>query len=830
MGKKRGNKKFRAFDADEKREFGNNSAPAVENDAVGTCKEQKIDGNGGKENPPVHYENTTVQVENPTVHDESPTVHDENPILKSDTFHGVPSSVTMKELPEKLEAVKLDSSQDIKSNNDNQSRQKSKKEKRSKKPNYSKDYTQLPPTAEQETKPPKTNAAENTHRSSYDMKPARSSATSDWSEEIGNAQIVPGSQQENEGKNIWNPDAQEFRPKENIGREISLDVKPVESQKYSQNEMARLGQESFIETSHNRKKDGNYNHQQKERHSNISDYRSRQFFNSSKSGSSNNHSVNNNRRPKKSFSETDRERRTVNSQDRHEGGDSSKNRQSRKRSVEDRESRSTDEKYRNVASEKSAPQPGEEKWETNENIKQGDNPTSSHKRYGRSKEKKGRGLYFSTSKDRPQHQNGSSRGYQDGGKNSKKEHSLEKKHSTTADNECNSWEDYNEDISESKKHDFNKVATSKETFAAPQNTRGFIDPRMIREREKQLQNIGNWNEFETQSGGMQSSKDIKSEKTGRQEKNVDHNEEDFELQKNLNETEKNYDGWTDAYETEKNYDGWTDTYKTEKNDDGWTDTYHVSYDDKTAKQRKSYPETKFKDDDSRMSLGDKKWYSKVEKIKMHEYDRSYEKTDDEYKEFNLKFRWNEDYKYVKVIEKEQDLFMMPKEYSLGHCVAEDLRMGSGIAVTFKREFKELDDLLSQRQRQGGLAVLKSENRYIYYLVTKRLSTGKPTYETFWSSLKKMRDHIISHDVKKLAIPRIGCGLDRLDWVKVKFMIEFLFKAIDIEIVVCNFQQNYGKTKQKLQTTPDLSSKSKIKKGTPTTTPKSNKGKGKNKKR
>jgi hypothetical protein len=39
----------------------------------------------------------------------------------------------------------------------------------------------------------------------------------------------------------------------------------------------------------------------------------------------------------------------------------------------------------------------------------------------------------------------------------------------------------------------------------------------------------------------------------------------------------------------------------------------------------------------------------------------------------------------------------------------------------------------------------------------------------------------------LAMPRIGCGLDRLQWENVKFMIEFVFAKVDVEIVVCNLE-------------------------------------------
>ncbi|KAJ8924825.1 hypothetical protein NQ315_000979 [Exocentrus adspersus] len=172
------------------------------------------------------------------------------------------------------------------------------------------------------------------------------------------------------------------------------------------------------------------------------------------------------------------------------------------------------------------------------------------------------------------------------------------------------------------------------------------------------------------------------------------------------------------------------------------------------------------------------------------FNRRSESMDKEYKQFRDEQRSNKNtVEFVKVIEMEKDLFTMPKEYALGHCVAADMRMGSGIAVAFKREFKDLDVLLNQREKQGGLAVLGSEEgRFIYYLVTKRESTGKPTYDTIWSSLQKMRDHIAKNGVKKLAIPRLGCGLDRLEWSRVKHMIEFLFRDVDVEITVCNFQQ------------------------------------------
>lgn len=130
-----------------------------------------------------------------------------------------------------------------------------------------------------------------------------------------------------------------------------------------------------------------------------------------------------------------------------------------------------------------------------------------------------------------------------------------------------------------------------------------------------------------------------------------------------------------------------------------------------------------------------------------------------------------------------DLFSASKAYSLAHCVAVDLRMGAGIATAFRDKFGQIKNLKEQRQKVGGVAVLKDNDRFIYYLVTKSHSYKKPTYEDLLLSLKAMKRHMIKENVRKLAIPRIGCGLDRLQWKKVRKQLLNVFANVDMEIVV-----------------------------------------------
>ena len=100
----------------------------------------------------------------------------------------------------------------------------------------------------------------------------------------------------------------------------------------------------------------------------------------------------------------------------------------------------------------------------------------------------------------------------------------------------------------------------------------------------------------------------------------------------------------------------------------------------------------------------------------------------------------------KLTEVEGDLFSAPKDYSLAHCVAADLGMGAGIAVKFKQIYGQLDTLHAQNVQTGGVAVLKDNERFIYYLVTKPQSWDKPTYESLKSSLNAMREHMVKNFV------------------------------------------------------------------------------------
>ncbi|XP_076444901.1 ADP-ribose glycohydrolase OARD1-like [Babylonia areolata] len=136
-----------------------------------------------------------------------------------------------------------------------------------------------------------------------------------------------------------------------------------------------------------------------------------------------------------------------------------------------------------------------------------------------------------------------------------------------------------------------------------------------------------------------------------------------------------------------------------------------------------------------------------------------------------------------LLDKQGDLFSCPSTDGLVHCVSKDLKMGKGIAVIFKNKFGGLDELKAQGKDVGDVAVLKRDDRFVYYLITKPHHYDKPTYDTLRASLKAMKSHCQEHQVSSLSMPRIGCGLDKLEWDKVSDVVKEVFGDTAMAITV-----------------------------------------------
>jgi O-acetyl-ADP-ribose deacetylase (regulator of RNase III) len=129
-----------------------------------------------------------------------------------------------------------------------------------------------------------------------------------------------------------------------------------------------------------------------------------------------------------------------------------------------------------------------------------------------------------------------------------------------------------------------------------------------------------------------------------------------------------------------------------------------------------------------------------------------------------------------------DLFEVDSKYYLCHCISADFALGKGIAVEFNKRFNMRNKLHNQYLVNSDYPVcLMVDN--VFNLVTKEKYWHKPTYNTLRRALVDMRNHIERYEIKYLAMPTIGSGLDRLDWIRVSEMIKEVFCNTDIEILV-----------------------------------------------
>ena len=141
-------------------------------------------------------------------------------------------------------------------------------------------------------------------------------------------------------------------------------------------------------------------------------------------------------------------------------------------------------------------------------------------------------------------------------------------------------------------------------------------------------------------------------------------------------------------------------------------------------------------------------------------------------------------------EENKDLFTVLEDYYLVHCISADFGMGKGIVVEFNKRFDmkrklltKYPDYLNQytHKRIGGDFLLEG---IVLNIITKERYFHKPTIITMRLALEKMKQICLENDIKKIAMPVIGCGLDRLDWNDVSEQIKSVFTNTEVEILVC----------------------------------------------
>lgn len=141
----------------------------------------------------------------------------------------------------------------------------------------------------------------------------------------------------------------------------------------------------------------------------------------------------------------------------------------------------------------------------------------------------------------------------------------------------------------------------------------------------------------------------------------------------------------------------------------------------------------------------------------------------------------------------KDLFSVSEDYYLAHCISADFGMGKGIVIEFNKRFNMKNKLqekypdyvnIFHHFNLEGDCILEGK---VLNLITKERYFQKPTLKTMKLALKEMKTLCKINEVKKIAMPMIGAGLDKLSWNEVSNAIKTEFNDTDIEILICKLK-------------------------------------------
>lgn len=128
-------------------------------------------------------------------------------------------------------------------------------------------------------------------------------------------------------------------------------------------------------------------------------------------------------------------------------------------------------------------------------------------------------------------------------------------------------------------------------------------------------------------------------------------------------------------------------------------------------------------------------------------------------------------------------------YTYVQCISADFKMGAGISLEFNKRFNIKNDLINkynnalklwEQQLNKGMCVYCNN---VLNLITKKYYYHKPTYNNMYNALVQMKNLILQKNINKIAMPTIGCGLDKLEWNKIKAMLFNIYRDMNIEIIV-----------------------------------------------
>ena len=138
---------------------------------------------------------------------------------------------------------------------------------------------------------------------------------------------------------------------------------------------------------------------------------------------------------------------------------------------------------------------------------------------------------------------------------------------------------------------------------------------------------------------------------------------------------------------------------------------------------------------------------------------------------------------MKITELEINIMAVPQGYYLAQGISRDLNFKVGLPALFEKTYNLKEKLAANYDEEIEIGEVYLVDN-VYSLVVKDSSYDKPDRDILMDALVELRDQMEEDMVTKLAIPKLCCGRNGLEWDDVKAMISFVFGDSDIQILVC----------------------------------------------
>lgn len=139
------------------------------------------------------------------------------------------------------------------------------------------------------------------------------------------------------------------------------------------------------------------------------------------------------------------------------------------------------------------------------------------------------------------------------------------------------------------------------------------------------------------------------------------------------------------------------------------------------------------------------------------------------------------YQNIKLIE--ENLLNVPIYFKVAQAINADLTFSpNGLTGVMDKYFNignQLLDYINVEWESGDVIPTGS----VYNLLTKKNKDDVVTYENLKTCLENLKDICYRDNTKYLAIPKIGCGRDKLDFEKVLYLIYDVFGDTDIQVCI-----------------------------------------------